>query len=128
MLTFQEFITEKFSQRDFINLEEVLDQIFKKLNIDIEFTQHFKDRLNDTRNGKEITQAEIISTFNKTYQKYGQQFKTLSHDYQAVINDINNDLNIPFIIKHRNGYFELLAKTIMRKPNFQTRNTKYIIK
>ena len=41
---------EDFSQRDVNDLEKFADRILKKYKIDVEFTKHFVDRLNDPRN------------------------------------------------------------------------------
>ena len=38
-------------------LERVLDKVFGQVGIDVEFTRHFLDRVNDERNMKQITVA-----------------------------------------------------------------------
>ncbi|RMG32810.1 MAG: hypothetical protein D6732_12935, partial [Methanobacteriota archaeon] len=40
-------------------LEKHLDALFRHLNIDIEFTKHFFERLHDARNKKDITIDEL---------------------------------------------------------------------
>ena len=37
---------------------------------------------------------------------------------------MRTDVNMPFALNLKGGELELVAKTIMRKKNFQTRNTK----
>ena len=43
---------------------------------------------------------------------------------KPVINDMKTDVNMPFALNLKGGELELVAKTIMRKKNFQTRNPK----
>lgn len=114
-------------------LERVLDRMYEKINIDVEFSKHFFDRVNDARNKKQITINELAAIFQKAYQKYKDLFKKegedmkMSHgDWQAVLNDITTDINLPFVIQwnERTQEIELVSKTVMRKKNFMTSNRK----
>lgn len=90
------------------------------------FLRHFIDRLNDARNGKPITAAELARIFKKEYEQNGQ--KIAHADSEAVMKDLLTSLNIPFVI---NGYGrdkELVAKTVMRKADFKTPNPVYPVK
>ena len=83
---------------------------------DIEFTNHFFDRLNDPRNGKEISDAELTGFF-KRLSKHKKQFKDFLEKYkQIVVKDKRYDINIPFV-KTAN---QIIAKTVMRKDDFKT--------
>ena len=117
---------DKITKQDIRNLEIILDRMFKSLDIDIEFTHHFIDRVNDKRNGKHITIDELQDVFNKTYNKLGNK---LSHmkNIEAVLHDIQNDINVPFVLKYNknDSILELISKTVMRKKNFKTKNKKY---
>ena len=85
---------------------------------DIEFTKHFFDRVNDTRNGKEISDAELTGFF-KRLARHKKQFKEFLDKYQQiVVKDKRNGINIPFV-KQAN---QIIAKTVMRKDDFQTSN------
>ena len=85
---------------------------------DIEFTKHFFDRINDPRNGKEISDAELTGFF-KRLSKYKKQFKEFLEKYkQIVVTDKRHSINIPFV-KQTN---QIIAKTIMRKDDFKTSN------
>jgi len=120
-------LTEKLAQTDIDRLEVLIDKLFKSLNIDVEFTRHFVDRANDNRNKRDITTPELAELFGATYKKFGKKLSNLSDSTEAVLNDIRSDINIPFVIKlnKKSGMLELIAKTVMRKPNFKTSNTKY---
>ena len=50
-------------------LEKVLDRVFSQLGIDVEFTRHFLDRVNDERNIKQITLSELGQLFKKEFMK-----------------------------------------------------------
>ena len=89
--------------------------------IDIDFTNHFLDRVTDPRNDKVITVAELVSFF-KTLSKYKTQFMEFLRKYSEFVTTHKRyNLNIPFV---RMGN-RLVAKTIMRKPNFLTSNPKF---
>lgn len=117
---YKEILNEYISPTGLKNIEDELDNEFKPLNIDIEFSQHFHDRLNDPRNGEAITAQELMDTFNRLYTKYGTTL--INHkDLHAAVQDFNNNLNIPFHLTYDKGrkMFELTNKTIMRKPPMQ---------
>ena len=49
----------------------------------------------------------------------------MNPDAEAVIYDMETDVNMPFVINvDRKGMLDLVAKTIMRKKDFKTRNQK----
>ena len=112
------------TSKDLDTVEKYADKLYKSLGVDIEFTRHFLDRVNDTRNIKQITVAELIRLFKQSYKKYGKQIPKLGNDAQAVLNDIKTDINMPFVLKWDGKEFELIAKTIMRKKDFKTSNKK----
>ena len=125
MLTFDNYIYEEVTQRDLDNVEKYADKLFAKVGLDIEFTKHFKDRVNDERNKKPITPAELIRLFKQTYKKYGKKISPMGAGAQAVIHDMQTDVNMPFVLQpDRGGMLDLVAKTVMRKKNFSTPNKK----
>ena len=97
----------------------------KQLNpVDTVLTgKHFFDRLNDPRNGKEISQAELIGFFKRLGKKKKDFVKFLNQYNQIVVKDNRTNLNIPFM-KQAN---KLIAKTIMRKDDFKSSDAKYTI-
>jgi hypothetical protein len=85
---------------------------------DIEFSRHFFDRVNDTRNGKEISEPELTGFF-KRLSRHKKEFKDFLEKYQQiVVKDKRNDINIPFV-KVAN---HIIAKTVMRKDDFKSSN------
>tara|TARA_Y100000385_G_C13046540_1_gene617755 strand:- start:219 stop:647 length:429 start_codon:yes stop_codon:yes gene_type:complete len=114
----------ELTSKDLDTVEKYADKLYKSLGVDIEFTRHFLQRVNDTRNVKQITVAELIRLFKQSFKKYGKQIPKLGNDAQAVLNDIKTDINMPFVLKWDGKEFELIAKTIMRKKDFKTSNKK----
>ena len=112
-------LREKFTQSDVVGLEKFADRLLKKYKIDIEFTRHFVDRLNDPRNEPEIKVAELQRLFKKIKKNKGLGISS-SPDIEAVLQDMETNLNLPVIIKKKGNEFEVTNKTIMRKPNFKT--------
>ena len=110
---------EKFTQSDVVGLEKFADRLLKKYKIDIEFTRHFVDRLNDPRNEPEIKVAELQRLFKKIKKNKGLGISS-SPDIEAVLQDMETNLNLPVVIKKKGNEFEVTNKTIMRKPNFKT--------
>ena len=112
---------KKITQSDIDQIEKYADRLFASLKIDIEFTRHFMDRVNDARNIKQITVAELIRLFKQAYRRYGKKISKMPDDANAVINDMKTDINMPFVIDIGDkGAMELIAKTVMRKKNFTT--------
>ena len=109
----------KFSQRDVDDIEKFADRILKKYDIDIEFTRHFVDRLNDPRNNPEIKVAELQRFFKKIQRAKGQNIRN-NPDVELVLKDMSSNLNLPVVIKKKGDSFEVVNKTIMRKPDFKT--------
>ena len=105
-------------------LGRYLDKLFAAANLDIEFTRHFMDRVNDARNRKQITLSELRQLFTKTYQRYmkGKSIAAQGPGFQGVLKDIETDVNLPFVLTYDqlNNEMDLIAKTIMRKRDFKS--------
>jgi len=55
----------------------------------------------------------------------GRRFQILKKGTEAVIIDLNSNINIPFALnKTGKGQYELVNQTIMRKKNFHTPDMK----
>jgi len=117
------------SKKELDTLERVLDKVFGKIGLDVEFTRHFFDRVNDPRNEDQITVKELAMLFKKEFVKYGKPISKLPQGSEAVMTDMASDINIPFILKWDEGKkeLELIAKTVMRKTNFKTPDKKYTV-
>ena len=133
MKTFKKFcnhtaiiIDEDVTQSQLNDIEKYADRLFKSVNIDVNFTRHFVDRVNDRRNEKPISTSELTRLFKQTYKKHGKKIPKMGDDAQAVIQDMQTDINMPFVHAYddRNKELDLVAKTIMRKKNFKTPNQK----
>tara|TARA_Y100000817_G_scaffold145877_1_gene114284 strand:- start:313 stop:723 length:411 start_codon:yes stop_codon:yes gene_type:complete len=133
MKTFKKFcnhtaiiIDEDVTQSQLNDIEKYADRLFKSVNIDVNFTRHFVDRVNDRRNEKPISTSELTRLFKQTYKKHGKKIPKMGDDAQAVIQDMRTDINMPFVLAYddRNKELDLVAKTIMRKKNFKTPNQK----
>jgi len=106
--------------------EQFVDKMFEKYKIDFDFTKHFRERISDTRNNPCINMKEIADMIKKIYSKYTKGEKSLSKyiDSEAVVKDMQSDLNMPIAIEYnrKDDEIEVVAKTIMRKKNFRTPN------
>ena len=125
MKTFSSYIFERISKSDLDQIEKYADKLFASLGIDVEITRHFLDRVNDERNKKPINQAELVRLFRLTYKKHGKKIASMNPDAQAVIHDMETDVNMPFVLNlDKDGMIDLVAKTVMRKKDFKTSNQK----
>ena len=123
----KELLRDEVTQSQLNQVEKYLDKLWGKVGIDVQFTRHFMDRVNDKRNDKPISSAEVIRIFKKEYQKYGKQISSLGKDAEALMKDMATDINVPFVLKWDGKEFDLIAKTIMRKKNFKSSNKKFAV-
>ena len=118
-------IREDVTKSDLDQVEKYADKLFAAVGIDVEFTRHFLDRVNDERNKKPINTAELIRLFRLTYKKHGKKIPKMGPDAQAVVRDMETDINMPFVLNvDKSGMLDLVAKTVMRKKDFKTSNPK----
>ena len=110
---------EEMSASDVDAIEDFAD---KKLNpVDIDLTSdHFFDRLNDPRNKKDISGAELIGFFKRLSKKKKEFVDFLIKYKEVVATDNRTNINIPFM-KLAN---KAIAKTVMRKKDFHTSSPK----
>ena len=80
----------QISKSDLDNVEKYADRLYKAVGIDVEFTRHFLDRVNDARNKKQITVAELIRLFKQSFKKHGKKIAALGPDAEAVLNDMQD--------------------------------------
>lgn len=124
MQSFKQHISEQtVSMKQMKDFEKLVDQLFKKFNMDFNFTRHFADRMGDDRNNPEITLKELAELIKKIYAKQGKSIKGIA-GAEAVVKDMQKDLNIPVAVTYdqKNDEFDVVMKTIMRKKNFKTPN------
>lgn len=119
-------MNEELSKADLDAVERMADKLFAKVGIDVEFTRHFLDRVNDARNKKPISSGELVRLFKRTYKQHGKKIPKLGKDAEAVIHDMQTDVNVPFVLNwdRKNQEFDLVSKTVMRKKNFKTPDPK----
>ena len=117
----RELLEEEVSRKDINDLEKFADRILKKYGVDIEFTKHFVDRMNDPRNSPEIKVSELQRFFKKIQKNKARNIIN-NPDIQAVLKDMSTNLNLPVVIKTKGNEIEVTNKTIMRKPDFKTPN------
>jgi hypothetical protein len=75
--------------------------------------------MNDKRNDPAIKVTELQRLFKKIAKNKGKDVKKHG-DAEAVLKDMQSDLNLPVVVNYKNGEFEVVNKTIMRKKNFKT--------
>ena len=105
------------------DLQQIDKYADKQLNpIDVVLTdKHFFDRLNDTRNGKEISAAELTGFFKRLGRNKKKFVEFLNQYHQVVAKDNRTNINIPFMQQANKA----IAKTIMRKGEFKTTSPEY---
>jgi hypothetical protein len=118
---------EDLSQADVDSIARFADKLYKKLGIDITFTKHFMDRVNDERNGKPISGAELVRLFKKEYERWGKDVAQMGPDMEGTFKDLTTDINLPFVLRwdRDEEELDLVAKTVMRKKDFKTHNQEF---
>jgi len=124
---FTQFVNENVDSGQLKELEKYVDGLFNELGLDVVFTKHFKDRVNDIRNGQPITYNELKALFLKAYLRAGEQISELPVETEAVLKDLSANLNAPFKIQdapddadHTEN--DMVMKTIMKKERFMSSN------
>ena len=120
-------LTEEVTQQQLDALEKYADKLFAKVGIDVNFTKHFIDRVNDERNKKPISIAELVRLFKQEYKRWAKPIAQMGPDAEAVMKDMTTDVNLPFVLKwdKANNELDLVAKTVMRKQDFKTPDREF---
>lgn len=127
MIKLKDLILEDVSQSQLNQVEKYLDKLWAKVGIDVEFTRHFMDRVNDSRNGKPISPAELIKIYREIYKKYGKPISQLKSGAEVLLKDMETDINVPVVLRWDGKEFDMIAKTVMRKKNFKSSTKKYSV-
>ena len=127
MIKLKHLILEDVSQSELNQVEKYLDKVWAKVGIDVEFTRHFMDRVNDARNVKPISPAELIKIYRQIYKKYGKPISRLTSGVNILLKDMSTDINVPVVLRWNGKELEMIAKTIMRKNNFKSSTKKYAV-
>ena len=106
-------IYEEISQADLNQLERFADKLFSKVGIDVEFTRHFLDRVNDERNKKPISSGELTRLFKQEFKKWGRPIAQMGPDQEAVMKDLQTDINMPFALPVSYTHLTLPTKRIV---------------
>lgn len=119
----------EITQQDLDKLEYYLDKLYGQLGLDVEFSAHFLDRVNDERNKRQITLKELARLFQLEYKKYGPKIREIGPQAEAVFKDMRTDVNVPFVLKRDRftGDLVILSKTVMRKKNFRTSDKEFAV-
>lgn len=104
---------------DLNRIEDYADKVMDP--VDVEFTNHFFDRLTRSEHKKDITNAELIGFFKRLSKKKKQFDEFMQRYDEFVAKDKRTDINIPF----KSNVDQIIAKTIMRKKDFKTSNAEY---
>jgi hypothetical protein len=111
------------SPAELIELESQLDQLMYSVGLDVEFSNHFKERL--LGRDRMITIPEIVDAFKKLKKKYKRkllQYKKTPSG-RKFLKDFDNDLNVIFEIEPGEKLPQLINITIMKKPPGTFRST-----
>jgi hypothetical protein len=116
---------EEITPRELGSVEQFADSMWQKLGVDVMFTRHFLDRVNDERNGEPITVEDLIILFKKEYLAYGKAISDMRGNAEAVMKDLFTNVNLPFVMVDKGRSKQLVAKTVMRKRNFRSSGPEY---
>ena len=107
----------EMAQSDLDAIEKYADSQLSPEDIELgKETDHFFQRLNDPRNGKPISPAELTGFFKRLAKNKKKFIEFVKQYKEFVVKDSKSNINIAFM-KAAN---KLIAKTVMRKPDFKT--------
>ena len=131
------YLGEDITPKQLSDTRKSVNKQFSSLGMLVDLqTRHFKKRVDDTRNTKPISSAELIGVFKRAAKKWkGKNFTdtilntidpvTGNKDNQAVIYDKQTDINVAAVLNTtRSKTPEFVVKTILRKKDFGTRSPK----
>ena len=129
MIKLTSILNEYISVGQLNQVEKYLDRVWAKVGIDVEFTKHFHDRVNDARNIKPISTAEVIKIFRQVYKKFGKHISSLPDGVNLLFKDMRTDINVPVVLRYdnKNKEIDMISKTVMRKKNFKSSTKKYAV-
>ena len=112
----------EMAKSDLDAVEKYADQQLSPEDVELgKESDHFFQRLNDPRNGKQISPAELTGFF-KRLAKNKKKFLDFVKQYKEfVVKDSRTKINIPFMAVAN----KLIAKTIMRKDDFKSSTPVY---
>jgi hypothetical protein len=115
------YVDDGVTQGELKDLEKFGDRLLNKFGVDIEFTRHFADRMNDSRNKPSVKVSELKKLFLSIASRQAKGIKS-NVNSEVVLKQMQSDLNIPVVIKYNRNKdeIEVVHKTIMRKKNFGT--------
>lgn len=121
-ILFKEYITPK----NLKSVRDYADDLFSNVGVDVEFSKHFFDRVNDIRNVKDITPEELKMLYKKAYEKYSNKISNIPPGKEAVLTDLDTQINIPFVMTKDSDSknLDMVGKTVMRKKDFKSYNPK----
>ncbi|MDA8978376.1 hypothetical protein N9F67_00735 [bacterium] len=109
------FAPDFITKGDVEFVDNMADRKLAPIEIDLS-GNHFFDRLNDPRNYPDISVEELEDFFDKLSDEKEEFIEFLQQYKDVVVKDTETNINIPFM-KMAN---KAIAKTVMRKKNFQT--------
>lgn len=112
---FANFMYEE--QVDFRHLESILDDMFEDLDIDINFTTHFKERVIE----RGLTEEDIIELMQKIHDKYPDELDFLGAGENRVFTHLSKLVDIAAVNK---GYGEDYLKDLVLKTAYKRTSTK----
>jgi hypothetical protein len=113
----------EMAKTDMDAVEKYADQQFAPSDIELgKETDHFFQRLNDPRNGKEISPAELTGFFKRLAKNKKKFLEFVKQYKEFVVKDKRTNINIPFVVMAN----KLIAKTIMRKSDFKSITPIYV--
>jgi len=120
---------EELNREELKSLEDYADYLFSSLGVNIVFSKHFKDRVNDARKDRPITYDELAELFRKAYHEAGGDIAELPDDTSAVLKDLTSKLNIPFKISDdpKHDETDAVMMTVMRKNKYLTNDPEILL-
>ena len=131
------YLGEDITPKQLSDTRKSVNKQFSSLGMLVDLqTRHFKKRIDDTRNTKPISSAELIGVFKRAAKKWkSKNFTdtilntvdpvTGNKDNQAVIYDKQTDINVAAVLNTtRSRTPEFVVKTILRKKEFSTRSPR----
>lgn len=122
MLKFSEFqiepLQENVATSDVQYVEKYLNALYAKIKLGFNFSNHFMERVNDSRNVPPINKQELLVFYGKLFEKHKDDLMKLRPEEEVLISNEQMQLHSPIVLKQGNRSNFIRVKTIIRKKKY----------
>lgn len=113
-------LQEELSTSDLSTAEMFANRTLSRFNIEVHFTNHFREQINLPRNRPQIKLSEVVRLFRQVARQQGKRLETVEPYTKLLLRDNKTKINVIVNIKQGSSQDKLLfsCTTVIRADNF----------